>query len=226
MLHDEKFSRNSFTKPQQTKIKKCTFGLIGLGGTGGFILENLLRLGAGNFVLFDHDQFELSNFNRQLLATDDTIDTLKTEVAVARANKINPRANIKTCGMFDKKSSLNSIKILIDGSDNVITKMEAATLARKKKIPYVFCSANRASGMVTIFDGYNFNTAFQVPSDRKKLSDYKLCSSIICPAASIAASIAVSQAINYLIKKPYVKAPDTLFFDLFSKKIFWRAKLG
>ena len=64
MIYEQKFFRNPLSDKQQEKIRKATFAIIGLGGTGGFILENLLRIGAENFILFDHDRFEFSNFNR------------------------------------------------------------------------------------------------------------------------------------------------------------------
>ncbi len=222
MIYEQKFFRNPFTKPQQKKIRKTHFAIVGLGGTGGFILESLLRAGAENITLFDHDSFEYSNFNRQLLAAEDTVDRRKTEVAVARAKSINGSARIKTFSEFTSASRLGDAKVLLDGTDNVKTKLEMARVARKKKIPYVFCAASHSRGIVSVFRGYRFEKAFQIDESL----EYGKCSTIICPAAAIAGSLAASQAISLVLRKPYVKAPEAVFFDLFKKEIFWRAELG
>lgn len=219
-MYDQKFFRNSFTEKQQQKIRKTVFAVVGLGGTGGFILENLLRTGAENLLLFDHDRFELSNFNRQILATDYTIDQRKTKAAAARGKSINRSVQMKTFAEF-VPDALDA-DVLLDGSDNVQTKIAMAKAARKKKIPYVFCSANSSRGIVTVFTRYRFEKAFQInPS-----LDYGKCQSILCPAASLAGSLAAAEAIKYVLRKEYIRAPEALFFDLFKKEIFWRAELG
>lgn len=225
-IYDQKFFRNSFTKKQQEKIRKTTFAIVGIGGTGGFILENLLRMGAENLIIFDYDSFDLSNFNRQLLATDDYLDVPKVHAAIVRAQSINKKVSIKSRDKFYSHSDIENATILMDGADNVKTKIAMAAAAKSKKIPYVFCSANESRGIVSVFAGYNFTKAFQLPKDEKMLEKYSVCASVICPSTALAGTLAASQAINYIIGKPYIKAPEALFFDLFRKDLFWRSKLG
>ncbi len=193
-----------------------------MGGTGGFILENLLRAGAENLTIYEDDLVELSNFNRQLLATEEFIDKPKADAATERAKAINQSAKLKLAGRFTEKTNLGSARIIIDGSDNVKTKLAIARAARKKKIPFVFCSASDYRGIVTVFRNYRFEKAFQID---EKL-EYNTCASVLCPAAVIAGSLAASQAINSIIGKSCVRAPDAVFFDLGRKNIFWRAELG
>lgn len=222
MIHGQKFSHNPFTEKQQEAVRRTSFAIVGLGGTGGFILENLLRAGAERLIVYDKDRFDYSNFNRQILATEDTLDVPKAEAAVKRAKSINPSAKVEVHGLFGPDSDLEGVKALIDGSDNVLTKVAIAKAARKKRIPYVFCGANSSRGIVTVFNRYSFEKAFQIDEGR----GYAACSTIMCPAASLAGALAASQAINFIIRKPYVRAPEALFFDLFRKEMFWRAKLG
>jgi sulfur carrier protein ThiS adenylyltransferase len=225
-FYEEKFLRNPLSRKQQATLRRATFAIVGLGGTGGFILENLLRMGAENLLLFDHDRFELSNFNRQTLATDDFLDMPKVHAAVARAMAINKGISIRTFGHFDEGSDVSEAAIILDGTDNIKTKAAIAGLARRKKIPYIFSSAQDSRGIVTVFAGYRFEKAFQLPKGDDALDAYATCQSILCPAASLAGTLAASQAVNCLLGKPYAKAPEAIFFDLFRKKIFWRAKLG
>ncbi len=225
-LYSEKFGRNPFTKAQQKRIRNSVFAIVGLGGTGGFIFENLLRAGAEKFVLYDHDRFELSNFNRQLLCTDRTLDKPKIEAALEHAKAVNLHARIRTCGRFGPGSPLYGADILLDGADNLPTKLFMAREARKARIPYVFCAAGSVRGLVTVFTGYRFEKAFQVPEDEGELGRYSVCASVLCPAASLAASLASMQALNQAIGKPVVRAPEAVFFDLFRKDFFWRSSLG
>lgn len=224
-FYGEKFLRNPLTEKQQGKLRKAVFAIVGLGGTGGFIFENLLRMGAESFILFDHDRFELSNFNRQTLATDEFLDHPKVHAALSRARAVNSGIKIRTFHEFGPDSDIPGAQVLMDGADNIKTKMEMAALARKKRIPYVFCSAQDTRGIVSVFTDYRFEKAFQVPEDAD-ISRYAICTSVICPAASLSGTLAAQQAVNFLIRKPYVKAPEALFFDLFRKEIFWRARLG
>jgi molybdopterin/thiamine biosynthesis adenylyltransferase len=224
--YNEKFLRNPLNKKEQNKVRKANFVIVGLGGTGGFILENLLRIGAEHFIVFDQDRFELSNFNRQTLATEDFLDMPKVHAAVARAKAVNKGISIQTFEEFNGDSDIGSADIVLDGTDQVKTKLVVAKLARENKVPYVFCSAQSSRGIVTTFTDYKFEKAFQLPKDESELNSYGVCSSIICPAASLAGTLAASQAVNYVIGKPYVKAPKAIFFDLFREDVFWRAKLG
>ncbi|MFN7991770.1 MAG: ThiF family adenylyltransferase [Candidatus Micrarchaeia archaeon] len=225
-IYDEKFGRNPLTRRQQDRLRRSVFAIVGLGGTGGYVFENLLRMGAENFILFDNDRFDLSNFNRQTLATEEFIDMPKVHAALSRAQSVNQDIRIEPRGAFDEGSDTGSAAVLIDGSDNLRTKLAMARSARKKKIPYVFSSAQGTRGIVSVFTSYRFEKAFQLPPDEDSLERYGSCSSVLCPAASLSGSLAASQAANYMLRKPYVKAPDALFFDLFREDVFWRAELG
>jgi molybdopterin/thiamine biosynthesis adenylyltransferase len=213
----QRFMRNTLSKSEQAFVRRAHFAIVGLGGTGGFVLENLLRLGAEGLVVFEDDRFELSNFNRQALATEEFLDQPKIHAAIARAKSINPDADIEARGLFEEGSSLKGVDIVIDGSDNVETKLAVSESARALKIPYVFCSAQSTRGIISVFTDYRFEKAFHLPKKREALERYASCPDILCPAASLAGTIAASQALN---------VPQALFFDLFRKDIFWRARLG
>ncbi|MEW6748140.1 MAG: ThiF family adenylyltransferase [Candidatus Micrarchaeota archaeon] len=223
--YGEKFLRNRLSKADQGKIRKSAFAIVGLGGTGGFVLENLLRMGAERLILFDNDRFELTNFNRQSLATEEFLDMPKTHAALSRAKAINKGTNVERRGEFGESSSLAGAAIVIDGTDSLKSKLMVARAARKVKIPYVFCSAQSTRGIVTVFTAYRFEKAFQLP-EHDSVLERKACADILCPAASLAGTIAASQAISALLKKPFVKAPDALMFDIFRKDMFWRSRLG
>jgi len=225
----QKFQRNPFRNREQERVRQACFAIIGLGGTGGYMLENLLRLGAERFMIFEDDRTTLSDFNRQILAIDKNIDQPKSESARSRASAINTSAILDIRGRFTKKSKLPGADVVLDGSDNIETKHLTAQKSRASSLPYVFCSAQGTRGIVTVFHGYPFRKAFQLQNPKTSAPGperYKRCSSITCPAAMIAGSLAASQAVNALLKKAHIKAPQAIFFDLNKENPFWRAELG
>lgn len=68
--------------------------LFGCGGVGGFALEALVRSGIGHIVIVDGDKVTVSNLNRQIIATQETIGKRKAELGKARALSINPSVKI------------------------------------------------------------------------------------------------------------------------------------
>ena len=90
----ERYVRNfkAFTLEEQIRLLESRVLLVGLGGLGGGVLELLLRTGVGRITAADHDRFEESNLNRQLLSTTGRLDVSKAEAAMERALQVNPSA--------------------------------------------------------------------------------------------------------------------------------------
>jgi len=86
------YSRTEFLlgKPAMEKLKNARVAVFGLGGVGGYVVEALARSGVGALDLVDHDTISLTNINRQILATVDTMGMDKAEAAVNRVKAINP----------------------------------------------------------------------------------------------------------------------------------------
>lgn len=76
------------------KIKKARVILFGLGGVGSWCAESLVRSGISHLTIVDSDCISVSNINRQLPATTDTIGLAKAEVLKTRLHTINPHAKI------------------------------------------------------------------------------------------------------------------------------------
>lgn len=228
--YEELFFRNrgTLSAKEQSKLKKARVAIIGLGGTGGFALENLVRVGVESFVLFDCDHFELSNSNRQLLSSIKMMDKWKTGTAARRAKEINPSVSVRTYNkkfVSEARSEISDCDIAIDCSDNIETRLAISSASSRLKIPFVFCSASFSRGMVSVFlPNKKFGSVFYFPFTTQE-STPKACSSVICPAPAISGTLAASQAINFVIGKPFVKAPEFIFFDLFSKELLWKKRI-
>lgn len=138
-----RFSRTELLigKDSLEKLKNAKVAIFGIGGVGSYVLEGLVRAGVGNFVLVDKDEVDITNINRQIIATTSTIGKPKVEVAKSRALDINPDINIQiykefftpeTKGIVDK-----SLTYIVDAVDNVTAKIELAVRADKLNIPII-----------------------------------------------------------------------------------------
>ena len=76
------FSRTQllYGKEAMDKLKNSRVAIFGLGGVGGYVGEALVRSRISSFDLIDDDKISLTNLNRQIIATYDTIGKYKTDV--------------------------------------------------------------------------------------------------------------------------------------------------
>lgn len=124
-----------------SSFKDKTILLAGLGGVGGTAFEALVRSGFEKFILFDFDNVDVTNINRQILFTGDDIGKNKLEVAKSFAQKINKdvkiecrsiRIDIDTFDTFDEK-----IDFVIDAIDYIPGKLALMKLASDKNVPFI-----------------------------------------------------------------------------------------
>lgn len=124
-------------------LKTKTVAIFGLGGVGSYAAEAIVRSGIGHVILFDNDTISLTNLNRQLIATKDTIGKLKVAVAKERFLAINPNLIIETYSDFiapENVSVLNSSwDYIIDAIDSIPSKMALIEEAKKKNISIISC---------------------------------------------------------------------------------------
>lgn len=123
------------------KLKKAKVAVFGIGGVGSFVVEGLVRAGIGNFVLVDKDIVDITNLNRQIIATRKTVGKPKVEVAKERILEINPDTNVEIHQEFfmpDSEEILdNTIDYVVDAVDTVTAKIELVIRANKLNIPII-----------------------------------------------------------------------------------------
>lgn len=123
---------DNLKKFQNTKII-----LIGVGGVGGTVLETLVRSGFLNITIIDHDTFEESNLNRQILMLNNDVSKPKVQVAKLRMESINQNVNICDLHLFlntENISKLSDFDYVIDACDTVDTKVEIIKYCKENKI--------------------------------------------------------------------------------------------
>ena len=88
----EQFVRSEilFGAEAMQRLYGARVAVFGVGGVGGYVVEALARSGVGTLDIIDDDKVCLSNLNRQIIATHDTVGQYKVDAARARILSINP----------------------------------------------------------------------------------------------------------------------------------------
>ena len=118
--------------------------LFGVGGVGGYVCEALVRSGVGEITLVDPDKVALSNFNRQIIATMDTLGQYKTEAAAARVRSINPHCTVHQRREFylpeiGDTYDFAGYDYVVDAIDTVSAKIDIIIKAQALGIPVISC---------------------------------------------------------------------------------------
>lgn len=89
---DSRYDRQvrAFGKEGQATLRQITVAIVGLGGTGSIVAQQLAHLGVGQLILIDHDTVDESNLNRLMGAVPADVGKPKVLVAEAAASAINP----------------------------------------------------------------------------------------------------------------------------------------
>lgn len=143
-MMDERFSRSTRILGEQKmeKLNKSAVIVFGIGGVGGAALEALVRGGVGTVAVVDKDTVDITNINRQIIATNDNIGEKKVDVAEKRALSINPDINFKKYDLFylpetAEEIDLTQYDFIVDAIDNVTAKLELIGRANELGVPVI-----------------------------------------------------------------------------------------
>ena len=140
------FSRTQFLlgSDAMEKLKTARVAVFGLGGVGGYVAEALARSGVGALDLVDHDTISLTNINRQILATRDTVGMDKAEAAARRAKAINPDCDARAIKTFYLPETADQFDFtaydyVVDAIDTVTGKLALIAAAKAAGTPILCC---------------------------------------------------------------------------------------
>ena len=124
------------------RLKRARVAVFGVGGVGGHVVEALTRSGVGALDLIDSDRVELSNLNRQIIATRDTLGMLKVDAAKARVLSINPDCQVKTYPIFFLPETADMFDFsqydyVVDAIDTVAGKLQLIEAAQAAGVPVI-----------------------------------------------------------------------------------------
>ncbi len=138
------FSRTAMLIGEDALLKLASkrVAIFGVGGVGGYVVEALARSGVGALDLIDNDTVNITNINRQIIATHDTIGRSKVEVAKERILSINPKAQVDTHNIFYLPENADTFDFsrydyIVDAVDTVTAKIDIIIKAKEKNIPVI-----------------------------------------------------------------------------------------
>jgi len=134
-------NRKTISVKDQLRLFQTHVAVIGCGGLGCYIVEELTRLGVGRITAVDPDVFEEHNLNRQLYSTPSMLGQPKVEAARKRVEEINPAVTLLPlkCA-FSKLNGadiLQHVDIAVDALDSIPVRLELAEVSTELKIPMV-----------------------------------------------------------------------------------------
>ena len=134
-------NRSMLSISHQHRLLDAQVAVIGCGGLGGYVIEELARLGVGRMRVIDPDVFEEHNLNRQLLATIDNLGSSKVAAAVQRVQEINPATRVEprqvAVELSNGQEVLAGVDLVVDAIDNISGRLELAEICNRLGVPLV-----------------------------------------------------------------------------------------
>ena len=131
-------------------VTNKTILILGLGGVGSYALESIVRSGVKKVIIIDADKVDITNLNRQLMATHNTINKYKTDVYEDRIKEINPSCEVIKITEFINQDNIDKLfeiefDYAIDACDTVNTKylFIKMCLEKNKKIISIMGTGNK-----------------------------------------------------------------------------------
>ncbi|MBQ8198857.1 MAG: tRNA threonylcarbamoyladenosine dehydratase [Lachnospiraceae bacterium] len=123
-------------------LSKKRVAVFGVGGVGGYAAEALARTGIGALDFIDHDTVSMTNINRQIIATMETVGRNKAEVMKERVLSINPDAKVQVHDCFFLPENADEFRFeeydyVVDAVDTVTAKLEIIERAKKAGVPVI-----------------------------------------------------------------------------------------
>ncbi len=230
------------TRSEQERFKDAKITVIGCGGIGGETIEMLARMGIGELILVDKDAYDLSNLNRQTLATIKDLGLVKSEVAAEKVRLINPYVKTTTFNEHIDQTNIDKViadsDIVIDALDNVLTRVIVSRKAKEKGIPYIHGAIHGTLGQITVFlpnSDKTYEEMFNLPSVGKELDDETIealknvtsgVPPVIGPTPNLIGCLEAFEAYKIITGVGKVTvAPKILTFDLLDLASFTEVEL-
>jgi molybdopterin/thiamine biosynthesis adenylyltransferase len=215
-------NRNTISTEQQLVLFRSHVAVIGCGGLGGFIIEQLARLGVGRITAVDPDVFEEHNLNRQLLSSPETLGKPKVDAALARVREINPAVTlIPVNAAFGKDNGLEMLKgvdLAVDALDSITVRLELAEVCAQLNVPMVHGAIGGWYGHVaTQFPGETTLNKIYGRSSHAKGVERGLGNPSFTPA--VTASLQVSEVCKILTGQGTPLSNRQLHINLFDMEM-------
>lgn len=153
---EQRYVRNlgALSPAECERLRQKRVCVVGCGGLGGYVIEQLARMGVGTLTLVDGDVFDESNLNRQLLCLEASIGQGKAKAAVARAAAVNSQVQAVAVPQFltadNAADILQGHDLAIDALDGIPARHILANACAALSIPIVHGAIGGWNAQVTV----------------------------------------------------------------------------
>jgi len=215
---DARYARNlpALTAAECELLKQKRVLVVGCGGLGGHIIDQLSRIGVGALRVVDGDVFEPSNLNRQLLSEVNLLGAGKATAAAEHIARVNPDVTAEAVQTYLTKDNaaqlLARCDIVMDALDNIPSRRILAAACEKANIPYIYGA----------IQGWVAQAAISMPGDKLidtlypeeiELND----KSVLSFTPALCASMQSALCVKWLLGRS-VETGTIYYFDLLNQE--------
>ena len=215
---EPRYERNlpALTEEACQILRKKRVLVVGCGGLGGHIIDQLARIGVGFLRVVDGDVFEASNLNRQLLSSVPLLGISKAKAAADHIARVNPDVAVETAEAFlsgsNAESLLENCDIVMDALDNIPSRRILAAACEKANIPYIYGA----------IQGWVAQAAISMPGDQliDKLYPEEIeitDKSVLSFTPALCASMQTALCVKWLLGRS-VETGTIYYFDLLNQE--------
>lgn len=217
-MMDARYCRNvpALTEEECALLRTKKICIVGCGGLGGNLIEQMARIGVGCIRAVDGDVFEASNLNRQLLSEPALLGTGKAEAAKERLHRVNPGIAVESIHAFLTEENaaelIQGYDIVLDALDNIPSRRILGSACEKAGIPYIY-------GAIS---GWVAQAAVALPGDGliEKLYPEGATlrdKSVLCFTPALCAALQASLCVKVLTGRP-AENGMLFYFDLLNQE--------
>ena len=215
---EPRYARNmpALTKAECEILKQKRILVVGCGGLGGHIIDQLARIGVGFLRVVDGDVFEASNLNRQLLSCVPLLGISKAKAAADHIARVNPDVAVETAEAFLSESNAESLlencDIVMDALDNIPSRRILAAACKKANIPYIYGAIQGwvAQAAISMPGDHLINTLYP---EEIEITDR----SVLSFTPALCASMQTALCVKWLLGRS-VETGTIYYFDLLNQE--------
>lgn len=215
---DQRYARNTpaLTEAECRTLQKKRILVVGCGGLGGHIIDQLARIGVGFLRVVDGDVFEQTNLNRQLLSSVPLLGISKARAAADHIANVNPDVSaeaVERCMTAENVVGLlEGCDIVLDALDNIPSRRILAGACQKAGIPYVYGA----------IQGWVAQAGISLPGDDliEKLFPQDVVirdKSVLSFTPALCAAMQTSLCVKLLVGRP-TQTGTICYFDLLNQE--------
>jgi len=197
-------NHEAISREEQLILAKKRVLVAGCGGLGGYVIENLGRVGVGHLRLVDSDLFEESNLNRQLLSSHMNLGRPKVLAAKQRMQAVNPNIDVEDfqtrINAKNAQQLMQGCDLVVDCLDNIPSRKVLQAACEKADLPLIHGAVAGWRGQVCVVLSGEKLLDKLYPSQEMERGEEAKQGTLSFTAATVG-SIQASLAVNQLLGK-------------------------